>query len=406
LSPEPQIWVFSQRFNGMRSSLTGRRARLARRLLGSLETWELVTWECRSPGARVLMMTNVWPHPPRPAYGPFVKYTYDAITDHGVPCDVLFVRGYCGWRAYLAGAIAAAVVPLAYPGRYLLVHSHGGETALVARCFWGLPVLASYLGTDLLGSRIGGGRGTRLKCSLRSLVLRWHAALMSATTTKSAEMQAVLARPARSHNTVIPDGVDRERFRPGDRDRACRELGWDPAELHVLFAGRADAVEKRFWLAEQTVALARRELPGVTLRVASGIPPSEMPSLYVAADCLLHTSASEGSSNVIKEALACDLPVIATPCGDTHELLAGVALCRLCRADPAALADALVEILRTRRRSDGRTHTEHLGKEAIAERTLELYRALIAGRGGDPRSLRSDPQDAHSASMVGAADHA
>jgi glycosyltransferase involved in cell wall biosynthesis len=351
-----------------------------------------VTWERRSEDATVLMITNVWPHPQRPAYGPFVAYTRDGMVREGVSCDVLFIRGYRGLRAYLAGGIAAAAVPLAYPAKYMLVHSHGGETALAARCFWGAPVLASYLGTDLLGSRIGGGRVTRLRCSLRSLGLRRHASLMSRTTTKSVEMQELLAPRARSRNTVIPDGVDRRRFRTGDRAVACARLGWDPDELHVLFAGRADAVEKRIWLAEQAVALVRHDLPGVKLRVISGIPPSDMPTHYVAADCLLHTSASEGSSNVIKEALACDLPVVATACGDTRELLAEVALCKVCRPDAACLAAALVEILRTGGRSDGRARTEHLALEAIAQRTLDCYRTLVPVRLANPGSLAGEPE--------------
>ncbi len=351
----------------------------ARRLIGWLHASGLATWERRSDEADVLMITNVWPHSARPTYGPFVKYTWEGLAAQGVICDVLFVRGYRGLRAYLAGAAIATLLPLAYPRKYRLVHSHGGETALAARCYLGAPVLGSYLGTDLLGGRIGGTRPSRIKCQLRSVLLRLHAPLMSATTTKSAEMAQLLPARARSRNTVIADGVDHARFFPGNRERACAQLGWESHALNVLFAGRADAVEKRLWLAQRAVRLARRELPEIRLRILSDVPPDEMPRRYVAADCLLHTSASEGSSNVIKEALACNLPVIATPAGDTAELLADVERCRLCGPEPQALAAALVEILRVRGRSDGRARTAHLNIDVVARRTLECYQASLHG---------------------------
>jgi teichuronic acid biosynthesis glycosyltransferase TuaC len=348
----------------------------AKRMLECFENRQLVTWEHRDRDARLLMITNVWPHRDRPALGSFVQGTVEGVRNQGIACDVLFIRGYRGPAAYLAGALASVVLPFAYPHKYLLVHCHGGETALAARFFLGAPVLASYLGTDILGAQVGGSLGFRIKCWLRSAVLRRHASLMSATTTKSVEMESLLTPSARSRNAVVPDGVDRERFRPGDRDLACTQLGWSSDRANILFAGRVEAVEKRLWLAEQAVALARSQVPDIELQVVGGVSPSKMPLYYVAADCLLHTSVSEGSSNVVKEALACNLPVVATPAGDVGDLLMGLEACEMCEADASALATALVTILQAHRPSSGREHTEHLSIESIAKKTVERYRAL------------------------------
>jgi glycosyltransferase involved in cell wall biosynthesis len=348
----------------------------AKRILEWFEKRQLVTWEHRDKDARLLMITNVWPHRDRPAYGPFVKCTVEGVRGQGIACDVLFIRGYRGPAAYLAGALASLVLPLAYPHKYLLVHCHGGETALAARFFLGVPVLASYLGTDILGSQIGGSLGIRIRFWLRSALLRRHASLMSATTTKSVEMESLLPPAARLRNAVIPDGVDRERFRPGDRTLACTEVGWRSDRVNILFAGRVEAVEKRLWLAEQAVALARSQVPEIELHVVSGVPPSQMPIYYAASDCLLHTSVSEGSPNIVKEALACNLPVVATPAGDVRDLLMGVEACEMCEADANALATALVTILQCQRPSNGREHGEHLSIESIAKRTVEHYRVL------------------------------
>jgi glycosyltransferase involved in cell wall biosynthesis len=348
--------------------------RWAASVLARLERRGLVTWELRDDDASLLIVTNVWPHAERPAYGPFVKVTVDGIREQGVACDVMFIRGYRGAVAYLAGALACLLTPLAQPRRYRLAHCHGGETALVARCFWGAPLIASYLGTDLLGAQIGGDLRTRAMHRLRSTLIRRHASLMAATTTKSAEMEALLDRRARSRNAVIPDGVDRRRFRPRDRSSACARVGGDAQAHNVLFAGRVDAVEKRLWLAHEAVALAAAELPGIELRIVSGVVPSEMPFYYAACDCLLHTSVSEGSPNIVKEALACDVPVIATPAGDVRELLDGVAACAVCDADARSLSSALLGILRRPVASDGRERTRHLSCEEIARRTADFYR--------------------------------
>jgi glycosyltransferase involved in cell wall biosynthesis len=307
-------------------------------------------------------------------HGIFLHRTVEGLNAAGIRTDVLFVRGYRGTHCYLLGCAAMALLPVAARGKYRLVHSHGGETAVVARFFVGAPVLASYWGSDILGVPLGSWR-SRQKAAVQSRILRVHALLMPATTTKSAEMEAVLPRRARRRNWVIPDGVDRDHFKPIDRQRARRVLGWDAEEVIVLSVGRRIPL-KRLWLAEQAAALAAAEIDALRWRVASDVPPSEMPLYYNAANLLLHTSASEGSPNAVKEALACNLPVVATPAGDIVELLRDVAPSAVCEPDAQSLAREIVRCLRSGERSNGRELTAHLGLEAVAARTVQCYRAI------------------------------
>jgi glycosyltransferase involved in cell wall biosynthesis len=362
--------------------------RWARFALDVLDRSNLVTWERRDDRSRLLVMASAWPYPERPSYGPYIRDGVDELEKRGIASDVVFIRGYRTPFAYLAGAVAALLIPLAYPGKYLLLHCHGGEASLAARFFLGRPVLTSYQGTDILGTQVGGDLRLRSKCWVRSQLLRRHAATMSATTTMSVEMEELLIPRARTRNSLLPQGVDRVRFRPRDRDQARAELGWATDKTIVLFAGRAEAAEKRLWLAEQAIEMAAAELPNLELRIAANVPPSQMPLHYAAADCLLHTSVSEGSPNVIKEALACDLPVVATPSGDVRQLLGGVEACALPEPTPASVADSLVQVLRLGRDSDGRDQTAHLGIEVIGQKTIECYRALGVSadqlRSGEP----------------------
>jgi len=334
----------------------------------------LVTWERTDLEAQVLMVTNTWPHSEHPTHGPFVRDTVEGMVARGVPCDVLFIRGYRGLHAYALGCLAMLVLSSERKDKYRVVHSHGGETALVARFFHAAPVLASYLGTDILGPQEG-DRLNRLKCFVRSRLLRAHSLLMDATTTKSTEMQRLLPAGTRRRNWVIPDGIDRSRFCPLDREDARRRLGWPAEEITVISVGRRVPL-KRLWLAEQATTLAARELPSLRWRVLSDVSPQEMPLHYSAADCLIHTSASEGSPNAVKEALACNLPVVATPSGDIAELLTGVTPSALCAPQSEMLAREIVRCVAGRQRSNGRERTSDLSLDAIAERTLEYYASL------------------------------
>ena len=106
------------------------------------------------------------------------------------------------------------------------------------------------------------------------------------------------------------------------------------------------------------------------------VDPEEMPWLMNAADCLVLTSSIEGSPNVVKEALMCDLPVVATPAGDVEELLAGVEPSFVRPPDAQALGEALAECLRRRARSNGREVARRLAVDEVARRVLGVYAEL------------------------------
>jgi teichuronic acid biosynthesis glycosyltransferase TuaC len=344
----------------------------------------LLTIEHTDPDPPVLVVTNMWPNAEDPSYGIFVKRQVDSLIAAGLRCDVLFIRG-C--RSPLAYPLAALLLLARNLRRrpYALVHAHAGETALAARAYLRAPVLVSYCGDDLLGTPGADGR-VSLGHRVRRRLIRAHARLVSATVTKSSEMETKLAPAVRARNAVIPNGVPAGLFAPLERGEARRRLGWDERERVALFAGDPAVARKRYWLAAEAADRAAGRLEGVRLHVATGRPPGEVPILMSAADCLLHTSSIEGSPNVVKEALMCNLPVIATPAGDVRELLEPSDPSWLCPPEPGELATALVECLREPRRSNGREGAGRFGTEEIARRILALYAELapaaVAGTSG------------------------
>lgn len=343
----------------------------------------------RDPGADVLVVTNMWPEPDRPVYGIFVQRQVESLRREGVRCDVLYLRGFASRGAYPAAALRFLRATFTWRGRYRLVHVHAGETALAARFLLGLPILVSYCGDDLLGDPREDG-AIPLVNRARAGLVRRHANLFPATITKSQEMHDRLPARARRRNTVLPNGVDTEHFRPMDRAGARRRLGWGQDEKIVLFAGtKPNSTRKRLSLAQRACALAEERIVNLRLHVCAAVPPEDMPLLMNAADCLLVTSSLEGSPNVVKEALMCNLPVVATDCGDVRLLLQGVEPSWLCDSQPVNLAAAIVSCLMRGERSNGRERAlPQLSSAAIAKRVKALYAELDTGL--DPPTRREE----------------
>ena len=174
---------------------------------------------------------------------------------------------------------------------------------------------------------------------------------------------------------VLSDGIDLELFRPRDKQEARRQLGWDPDAEILLFTARNDPVGKGLDLAEGAAAVAAKSRPGVHLEVLRGKTPSEqMPLLYSAADCLLMCSRFEGSPNVVKEAMACNCPVVSVDVGDVTERLQHVTPSHITPRDPNAMGAAIVEVLAQAERSNGRQHILPLGDREIATQIVRIYR--------------------------------
>jgi glycosyltransferase involved in cell wall biosynthesis len=179
---------------------------------------------------------------------------------------------------------------------------------------------------------------------------------------------------------VVPGGVDLDLFSPGSREEARRDLGWDPESPVVLFnVGANDRTKKGLDLAEAAMRITRSHLPTAELFVVSKVKPNLMPVYYRAADALLLASRYEGSPNVVKEALACNLPVVSTPVGDVPERLDGVYPSVVVPFDPDEMGKALAKILTDRSRSNGRSHVLKISNERVAERIVSVYQRVLGG---------------------------
>ncbi len=262
-----------------------------------------------------------------------------------------------------------------------VVHAqYGTVTALFAALgAAGIPLVITYRGSDL--NAAPGGAAARLRARLARGFSQLAALAARHIVCVSAPLKERLLW-RRDRAVVLPSGVDPEVFYPRPRAHARRELGWSGEEPVVLFNAGYHPRTKRLDVAQATVAVARRAIPALRLEVLDGrCPPDRIPAFMNAADCLLLTSDTEGSPMVVKEALACNLPVVSVDVGDVAERLRGVRGARVAAREPRALADALIELLRIPSRSDGRAKLHEFSAPRVAADLCRVYRRLAEAPG-------------------------
>ena len=192
---------------------------------------------------------------------------------------------------------------------------------------------------------------------------------------------ASLGLPGLNGFKVIPSGIDFDLFRTIPRHEARRQLRLPLDERLVLFVGNPAQARKRFPLAKAAVDILNKRLP-VRLVVGWGVPHTDIPVYMAACDALVFTSMQEGSPNVVKEALACDLPIVSVAVGDVEQRIGNVEGCELCRDEtPEAIASALERVLLKGKRVEGRKSVEHLSETSITQQVMAVYRSALAAAG-------------------------
>jgi len=253
-----------------------------------------------------------------------------------------------------------------------LVHAQYGTIIGFVSTFLSKPTVISYCGNDLRA----GASVSKVRMYLGFFLSNMAALRARAMICKSAQLRQALWW-CRHRAVVIPSGVDLDLFSPGPRKIARKELGWELEHPIVIFNVRNDPKNKGLDLATAAMQIVQSRIPGTELRLIENVEPNRMPLYYRAADVLLCASLSEGSPNVVKEALACDLPVVSTPVGDVHERLAGVQPSAVVARDTKAIGEALVKVLLERKRCNGRANVASLSSENIAQRVLGVYRTTL-----------------------------
>ena len=302
---------------------------------------------------RALVVSDLGPTPDAPSRGVFVRDQVAALRRlPGV--DVELDEAPPG-----APALAALARRCAGRRGFDVVHAHYGLSAWPAMAVRGARRVLTCHGTDLRHPR------TR-RITLAALGRLDLVATASASLAREIPGAGVTRGVA-----VLPCGVSLDRFAPMPRPEARDALGLDPDEPFLLFPADPERTVKRFDRAREAAGDARLVALGHT-------PATELPLWINAANAVLVPSDAEGFGLAALEALACDVPVLATRVGVHPLALDGVDGCLCAPYEPPAWQAAVRDALDQHDpRVAGRARAELLSAERMAARVLIAWQHLL-----------------------------
>lgn len=241
-----------------------------------------------------------------------------------------------------------------------IIHAHYGLSGLLANLQRHVPVVTTYHGSDINSPAV-------FPFSRLCMMLSRHNIFVS-------EKNSIKSGLSRNYS-IIPCGVDTHLFVPTDKEQARKELELDITKKYILFAGTFENPVKNASLAQSaTTCLAEVELLEL-----KGYSRDQVTLLMNAVDVALMTSFTEGSPQFIKEAMACNCPIVSVPVGDVPKVVQFTEGCFISAYDPTDIAQKLRQALDYGKRTEGRKRIFDLDldSESVARRILEVYRSIL-----------------------------
>jgi glycosyltransferase involved in cell wall biosynthesis len=267
-----------------------------------------------------------------------------------------------------------------------VIHAHFGYCGWLAwistRLMKNRPaIVMSFMGDDLLGTPKADG-SLEWPSRVQAWINRRFARRMDSVIVKSEEMAGKISS---CPSQVIPNGVDMNTFRPISKQEARSRLNWESSGRYVLFPGNPENPRKGYALARAAVDFAQEKIgERIELVPLWNVVPDDVALYMNACDVMLMVSLIEGSPNVVKEAMACNLNVIGVEVGDVPQLLSNVSGCCVCARDSEEIGGKLAEQLTAPVACSGREALESRGLslDSVARQIRNIYLSAVARRGG------------------------
>jgi len=247
-----------------------------------------------------------------------------------------------------------------------IIHAHYGLSAIVTTCSKTKPLVVSLMGSDV---HEGGWQKFLIKRFVKS---RWAQTIAK---TKELAQQA-----GKKYCKVIPNGVDLDQFSHQSILESREKLDLDPNKIYVLFAANSNRPEKNFSLCKK--AFIHLNLTNAEIICMENIKHKDVPVLMNASDVVCLSSLWEGSPNVIKEAMACNKPIVSTNVGDVEWLFGDEPGHFIANSIYTSFAKELkncLEFSKIYKNTNGRNRIISLGldSDSIATQIFEVYKTVI-----------------------------
>jgi teichuronic acid biosynthesis glycosyltransferase TuaC len=289
---------------------------------------------------------------------PVIQAQFDSLKSE-LEISFFLIRG-SGWKAYFKGIFELRKYLRANPAK--IIHAHYSYVGIVASLASQKPIIVSLMGSDIEDYWIG-------RMLIRVFAkLSWNAIIVKSQRSKD--------HIALNDALVIPNGVNFNIFKPIDFEQARNKLSWVKDKKYILFLADPLRKEKNYTLAKTACSILNKD-HNIELKIVFDVPLEEIPIYLSAVDVLLLTSLFEGSPNAIKEAMACNCPIVSTDVGDVREVIANTEGCYISTYDPEDVATKLRMALEFGKRTIGREHLGNLDSTLIAQRLMEVYESVL-----------------------------
>ena len=237
-------------------------------------------------------------------FAPFIVEQVEALKKQGCTIEFFGLQGK-GLQGYLRNLpLLKKKIKAFCPD---VIHAHYGLSGLFANLQRRVPVVTTYHGSDINDKKV-------LPFSKMAMRLSAWNVFVSRKTLE-------IAKPKKKY-ILLPCGIDLSDLQLTKRAESRRKMGLQDDRKYILFAGAFDIPVKNAPLAKDTVTCLQ-ENPTELLEL-KGYTREEVTMLMCAADAFLMTSLTEGSPQVIKEAMACGCPIVSVDVGDVKERVDGV----------------------------------------------------------------------------------
>ena len=288
---------------------------------------------------------------------PFITEQAEALSKLGIETSFFTIKDK-GWKGYLKNR--KLLIKRIQEYKPELVHAHYGLSGLLANLQRKVPVVTTYHGSDINHNAV-------YRFSKWSIRLSAYNIFVSKKNYDKANVKSKAA--------IIPCGVDTELFKPEDKSVSIIKMGFTEHEKLVLFAGAFDNPVKNPELAQSVVTA----IPDVKLLELKNYSREQVALLMNAVDACLLTSHSEGSPQFIKEAMACNCPIVSVDVGDVREMIQNTDYCYVCGYDAQEIAGKLNEIFAKGERTNGRNEiiARQLDQMSVANQILNIYKSVL-----------------------------
>ena len=290
----------------------------------------------------------------------FVNEQGEALREIGVNVYYYAVRGK-GAKGYLSSF--SGLKKAIKTNRIDIVHAHFGLCGALAVLQKKVPVVITFHNGETL----------TFKGKLISSAAAW---LSKYNIFVAQHIHDKLFKVPKEYS-IIPCGIDLKLLPLVNKEEAIKAMGLRTDVPNILFGGSFSNARKNYPLAKEALALLPYE---VNLIEMKGFSRAEVDQLLCGCDLFLMPTKSEGSPQVVKEALACNCPIVATGVADIPELLSGVSNCYTTGFDASEIADRIDTIIKSGQRTNGREKviSMNLDNPLVAKRIKVIYEKVLS----------------------------